>query len=263
MRRTTAVLIVGSFPLAAMPGCAPERVPAEAPPPPAQPSSSPADYAAATFESWVEGDQAGVKERALPAVATMLAARAAEHADGWEAPRCEGAAGSAYCTWVRPEIQLTIQVANKAAPRGLPRAVTGAAFEAAPGAVAIWPYTTEEQARNSPTKATPPGSSTRGRGLQLRRRGARLAHRDSRAGPSCPVPIPGDRQADPWRGRRHGAARSARPPQRWRHLGRHPRRRGRPLTAHSPAFTGTGRQANRGALACRVGPAIRTNATYS
>ncbi|MGH8930621.1 MAG: hypothetical protein ACRDZO_08350 [Egibacteraceae bacterium] len=149
MRHTTAVLIVGSFLLAAMAGCAPERVPAEGLPAPAQASISPAGYAAATFESWRDADQAGVEERALPAVATMLAARAPEHADGWQAPRCEGAAGSTYCTWARPEIQLTIQVANEAASQGQPQAVTGAAFETAPGAVAIWPYTTDEQARNS------------------------------------------------------------------------------------------------------------------
>jgi hypothetical protein len=111
--------------------------------------ATPDDYATAAFDAWRRGDQEALAQLAKPAVASVLASRAPESPDGWEGPQCEGAAGSTYCTWVRPETQLTIRIANEAASQGQSQAVSGATFAAPPGAVAIWPYTTAEEAQNS------------------------------------------------------------------------------------------------------------------
>jgi hypothetical protein len=116
---------------------------------PAGRPATPAEYATAIFAAWRGGDQAVVEDLADPTVAEVLGGRAPEAADGWEGPQCEGAAGSTYCSWVRPETQLVLQIANEAASHGEPHAGTGATFAIAPAAVAIWPYTTATEAANS------------------------------------------------------------------------------------------------------------------
>jgi hypothetical protein len=114
----------------------------------AQPPDNPVDYAVATFVAWGNGDLATLEELAAPPVAGFLAARSPDDAE-WESPECEGAAGSTYCTWSIPWTQLTLRVANEAASQGQPHAVTEAFFSVAPDRVAIWPFTTAEEARNT------------------------------------------------------------------------------------------------------------------
>jgi hypothetical protein len=114
----------------------------------AQPPDNPVDYAVATFIAWGNGDLDTLSELAAPPVAGFLAARAPDDAE-WESPECEGAAGSTYCTWSIPWTQLTLRVANEAASQGEPHAVTEAFFSVAPDRVAIWPFTTAEEAQNT------------------------------------------------------------------------------------------------------------------
>jgi hypothetical protein len=166
MSRSRRTFLAAVALLAAATACAPDGPAADrSPPEPASTPESPAtsataqaptvlpaspvEYATALFESWLRGDQASVDELAQPYVAKVLASRAHHEPAGWQGPQCEGAAGSTFCSWVRPDIALTIRVANEAASQREPHAGTGVTFGTAPDRVAIWPYTTAEEARNS------------------------------------------------------------------------------------------------------------------
>lgn len=134
-------LLVGDAVASAQPAGTASAVEARAP-------QSPVDYAVDTFIAWGTGDLDTLSELAAPPVAGFLAARAPEDAE-WESPECEGAAGSTYCTWSIATTQLVLRVASDAASQGLPHATTSAFFTPAPGRVAIWPLTTDEEARNT------------------------------------------------------------------------------------------------------------------
>jgi hypothetical protein len=129
------------------PGAAANPPPATATTAPA-PSGMPAgpnDYAVAAFTAWQQGNLAALAELAEPEVVGFLAA--ADPGDGnWGAPRFEGAAGSTYATWTRPEIEFVVRVGNEMASTGQPHAVSQVFFWSAPGRVAIWPFTTQDEA---------------------------------------------------------------------------------------------------------------------
>lgn len=110
----------------------------------------PSSYAQAAFDAWVAGHGASLVDLAAPEVVQLLAARSAD-GEGWaRSPRvCEGAAGSTYCTRYSGDVQLTLRVANQTASAGSAHAVTAASFAPRPGAVAIWPMTTTEEASNA------------------------------------------------------------------------------------------------------------------
>jgi hypothetical protein len=113
----------------------------------------PSSYAQAVFDSWVAGDGASLVDLAAPEVVQLLAARSAE-GDMWaRSPRvCQAATGSTYCTRYSGDVQLTLRVANQAASVGAAHAATSAAFTGRPGAVAIWPMTTTEEAWKTQAK---------------------------------------------------------------------------------------------------------------
>jgi hypothetical protein len=111
--------------------------------------TDPQAYATATFRAWLAGNEARLSRLAAPPVADFLLARAPESTSGWSGPECEGAAGSTYCTWTRPETDIVIRVANEAASQGQTHAVTSAFFQPAGDDVAIWPFTTAEEASNT------------------------------------------------------------------------------------------------------------------
>jgi hypothetical protein len=92
--------------------------PAGAAPDAARLPTDPQAYATATFRAWLRGDEARLSRLAAPPVAGFLLARAPESTRGWSGPVCEGAAGSTYCSWTRPETDIVIRVANEAASQG-------------------------------------------------------------------------------------------------------------------------------------------------
>jgi hypothetical protein len=104
-------------------------------------------YAEAAFDAWITADRASLVDLAAPEVAQLLAARSADE-ELWPAVPgvCDGAAGSVYCTWNSSNVQLTLRVANQAATAGAAHAVTEASITPTPGAVAIWPLTTTDEA---------------------------------------------------------------------------------------------------------------------
>jgi hypothetical protein len=106
-------------------------------------------YAAAGFESWHQGDAAGVRELSAGAVTDVLTARAPGDPVGWHDPVCDGAAGSTYCRWDRADAALVLRVANAPASEGAAHAVTSAQFAVPAGGVAVWPLTTAEEAANT------------------------------------------------------------------------------------------------------------------
>lgn len=108
----------------------------------------PTSYAAAAFRAWRRGDLSALSTLAEPQVVEILTAQAPEPGR-WGRPQCEGAAGSTYCAWTRPEVQLVLRVRNDLASTGEPQAVIEAFFTTAPDRVAIWPLTTQEQADNT------------------------------------------------------------------------------------------------------------------
>jgi hypothetical protein len=111
--------------------------------------TNPQAYATATFRAWLRGNETQLSRLAAPPVAQFLLARAPESTRGWSGPECEGAAGSTYCTWTRSETQIVIRVANEAASQGQTHAVTEAFFQPVGDDVAIWPFTTAEEANNT------------------------------------------------------------------------------------------------------------------
>lgn len=106
------------------------------------------DYAVATFTAWQQGDLASLAELATPPVVAFLSA-ASPGQGQWEGPQFEGAAGSTYSSWTRPEMQFVVRVRNEMASAGEPHAAIQAFFWSAPGRVAIWPFTTQEEANST------------------------------------------------------------------------------------------------------------------
>jgi hypothetical protein len=129
-------------------------VPATAAPSPSSPRpaavtglpTGPTRYATAAFGAWRHGNDARLSRLATPSVATFLAAHTPDRADAWSGPTCESAAGTTSCTWSETGAQLTLRVANDAAARGRKHAVVEALFTPPAGGVAVWPFTTAEQA---------------------------------------------------------------------------------------------------------------------
>jgi hypothetical protein len=116
-----------------------------------EPGTSPSQYAQTAFDAWVRADRIELEKRGTPEVADMLEARPWTWDDEWDEQNdCEGAAGSTYCTWTGKSAQLTLRVVGERASAGEPHAVIEAVLEPIPGqSVALWPYTTQEEADNS------------------------------------------------------------------------------------------------------------------
>ena len=110
------------------------------------PSSSPEDVAVAVFDAWLQGDDEEVRELAAEGVAGFLAARTPDEPGEWSGPRCEGAAGSTYCAWSQSGVELVVRVGNEAVAAGRDHAVMEALLSVPAGSVAIWPFTTADQA---------------------------------------------------------------------------------------------------------------------
>jgi hypothetical protein len=110
---------------------------------------SPAGYAQAVFDAWLQDDAPTIIDLSTSATAQRLLNTDPEP-DAWAgSPACEGAAGSTYCTWTSASSQLGLRVANEAASQGGPHAVTEAAFTPRVDGIAIWPLTTQEEADNT------------------------------------------------------------------------------------------------------------------
>lgn len=111
----------------------------------------PEDYAVAAFHAWVNGDTEMLERLAGPWVTHFLASRGPSPEDGSAEAVCEGAAGSTYCTWVlvEPDTHLRFQIRNETASAGEPDAVIAAEFVTAPLSVAIWPFTSSDEAENT------------------------------------------------------------------------------------------------------------------
>ena len=78
------------------------------------------------FQAWTRDDPAGARKEATPQAVKALFARTWHAADGWSFDHCEAAAGSFFCTWVRPGGQLILAGNDNTALRvtGLPLALT-------------------------------------------------------------------------------------------------------------------------------------------
>jgi hypothetical protein len=122
--------------------------PATTTPTPAGLPNDPNDYAVATLRAWQQGDLTSLAELGEPPVAAFLAARS-DRWVSWGDPQCEGAAGSSYCSWTRPEIQFVVRIGNELAYAGQPHAVRDAYFLPGRDRVAIWPVTTQAEANTT------------------------------------------------------------------------------------------------------------------
>lgn len=105
----------------------------------------PGDYAGAAFAAWQQGDVATLERLATPSVVAFLTAHVPEPGP-WTGPVVEGAAGSSYCVWTSPDVEVVLRVGNEAAFNHEQHAVRGAQIEPAPGRAAIWPVTTAADA---------------------------------------------------------------------------------------------------------------------
>lgn len=83
-----------------------------------------ADYAAAAFEAWMGSNQDLLARLMTEESLATLRSITFETGAAWEFERCEGAAGSSYCTWSGPDGTLSFRVANQAAAAGEERAIT-------------------------------------------------------------------------------------------------------------------------------------------
>ncbi len=75
-------------------------------------ASSAEEVARAAFTAWRTGDDATLRSLATPEAADAAIAARAVGGDGWSFARCDGAAGSLYCTWTRGAQVLTERVSN-------------------------------------------------------------------------------------------------------------------------------------------------------
>jgi acetyl esterase/lipase len=113
----------------------------------ADPISSPADIAATVATAWLEGDDATVHANAEVATADLLA-EVDPGGGPWSSGDCEGAAGSTYCQFDSPAASLTLRVVQSESSTQGP-VVADATLTATGDAVALWPFTTAEEARNT------------------------------------------------------------------------------------------------------------------
>ncbi len=91
--------------------------------------TTPQGFARALYEAWTTGDRNGIQDVAEPIAVNVLFARPWSRKDGWGFSRCEGAAGSIFCMWVRPGERLVLRVRD--GTTGLPLAVVSATFQPA------------------------------------------------------------------------------------------------------------------------------------
>jgi hypothetical protein len=105
--------------------------------------TSPEDVAVSAFDAWLHGNDRLLRTLSTDGVADFLAARAPHERGEWSGPRCDSGMGSTYCAWSQPGVELVIRVGIEAVAVGRDHAVFGASFS---GSVAIWPFTTADQA---------------------------------------------------------------------------------------------------------------------
>lgn len=74
------------------------------------------DYATAAFDAWVAGDTALLDRLVVDEALETL--DLADPSADWQFQRCEGAAGSVYCTWESEEAMLTFRVGSEAVAGG-------------------------------------------------------------------------------------------------------------------------------------------------
>jgi len=84
------------------------------------------DYGIAFVTAWVKGDRARLTQLGTGSAVKAASAARVDTAPRFE--RCEGAAGSSYCTWVGDEYTLRLRVLNETASLGQPHAVTEVSF---------------------------------------------------------------------------------------------------------------------------------------
>jgi hypothetical protein len=113
--------------------------------------TSPEGYATAAFDAWLHGNDGRLRKLTTGGVADFLAARTPDEPGEWSGPTCDGAAGSTYCAWTQPDTEFVIRVRNEAVSQGRKHAVADAFFTVPAGGVAMWPFTTAEQAANTQT----------------------------------------------------------------------------------------------------------------
>ncbi len=110
----------------------------------------PADYAADAQAAWAAGDQRRLGTLLGPGAFALLAARPPSAQDGWQPLACQGAAGSTTCEWAGAGATLGLRVDNALAAQGREGAIVEARFTPPPiESVALWPYTTAEEASNT------------------------------------------------------------------------------------------------------------------
>ena len=85
------------------------------------------DYGTAFVTAWVGGDRARATQ--LGTESAVKAAFASRVEAMPRFVRCEGAAGSSYCTWAGDEYTLQVRLGNELASRGEPHAVTEVVFQ--------------------------------------------------------------------------------------------------------------------------------------
>jgi acetyl esterase/lipase len=108
----------------------------------------PAGVASAVAAAWAAGDDAGVRAGADDDSAEILVAL--EPGPGpWVHGGCEGAAGSTYCDFDAPSGTLTLRVAHPGPTGASAPKVTDLTLTAAREAVALWPFTTAQEAENT------------------------------------------------------------------------------------------------------------------
>lgn len=76
------------------------------------------DYATAAFEAWVAGDTALLDRLLVDEAQETLDQSELDPSADWMFQRCEGAAGSAFCTWESEGGTLTFRVGSEAAATG-------------------------------------------------------------------------------------------------------------------------------------------------
>jgi hypothetical protein len=110
-------------------------------------------YATATFDAWLHGNDGHLRKLATEPVADFLSATTPGEPGEWSGPACEGAAGSSYCSWTQPDAEFVLRIRNETASLGRRHAVVDAYFTIPAGGIAVWPFTTTQQAADSQAAA--------------------------------------------------------------------------------------------------------------
>jgi hypothetical protein len=111
---------------------------------PISPASPSPAIATSAFEAWRSGDTGHFEFIADPAVADFVSVELLQP-DGWTGPTCEGAGGGTYCSWVSSEATVVLWLAYQLGGAK----VMGVRLAPPPGGVAVWPFTTSEEAENT------------------------------------------------------------------------------------------------------------------